>query len=48
MIERLNDIDNPYLYTFILGDNSKLNSDIKGIFQSNGISHLFSISGMHV
>ncbi len=48
MIDRLNNINNPYLYTFILGDNSKMDSDIKTTFQNNGVSHLFSISGMHV
>ena len=38
---------NPYLFTFILGDKSYLESNIKRSYQSNGISHLFSISGMH-
>ena len=39
--------NNPYLYTFILGDKSYLNSNVKRSYQSNGISHLFCISGMH-
>ena len=39
--------DNPYLYTFVLGDKSYLNSSVKRSYQSNGISHLFCISGMH-
>ncbi len=38
---------NPYLFTFILGDKSYLDSNIKRSYQSNGISHLFCISGMH-
>ena len=38
---------NSYLFTFILGDKSYLESNIKRSYQSNGISHLFSISGMH-
>ena len=38
---------NPYLFTFILGDKSYLESNVKRSYQSNGISHLFSISGMH-
>ena len=39
--------DNPYLYTFVLGDKSYLDSSVKRSYQSNGISHLFCISGMH-
>ncbi len=39
--------NNPYLYTFVLGDKSYLNSSVKRSYQSNGISHLFCISGMH-
>lgn len=37
-----------YLKTFIIGDNSEINKNIKNTFQSNGISHLFAISGMHL
>ena len=37
-----------YLYAFILGDTSYINSDIKEKYLSLGISHLFAISGMHV
>nr|MBP3258968.1 DNA internalization-related competence protein ComEC/Rec2 [Bacilli bacterium] len=37
-----------YLYTFILGDSNYIDNDIKDSMQSNGISHLFSVSGMHV
>ncbi len=44
--ERLH--DNPYLYTFILGDKTLLLSDVKEAYQNNGISHLFAISGMHI
>jgi len=46
LIKRLN--NNPYLYTFILGDKSLLSPDIKKSYQTNGISHLFAISGMHI
>ena len=38
----------PYLNTFILGDTSYLSEDIKNSYLTNGISHLFSVSGMHV
>lgn len=37
-----------YLKVFILGDQSDLNSDIIASYRENGISHLFSISGMHL
>ena len=37
-----------YIKTFILGDKSDLNSDMKIIYQENGISHLLAISGMHI
>ncbi|MBQ6323371.1 MAG: DNA internalization-related competence protein ComEC/Rec2, partial [Bacilli bacterium] len=46
LIKRLN--NNPYLYTFILGDKSLLKESVKRSYQSNGISHLFAISGMHI
>ena len=37
-----------YLNTFLLGDNSLLDEKIIESYQVNGISHIFSISGMHV
>ena len=45
---RINNISKTkeYLHTFILGNN-KLD-DISNIYQKLGISHLFSISGMHL
>ena len=36
-----------YLKTFILGDNA-ITDDIKETYQTNGISHLFAVSGMHL
>lgn len=39
---------NPYLSTFILGDKTYLDSNVKRSYQENGISHLFAISGMHI
>ena len=39
---------NSYLHTFILGDKSYLDRDVKISYQENGISHLFAISGMHI
>ena len=37
-----------YLLTFILGDDSYVDDNVIKSYQGNGISHLFSISGMHV
>lgn len=37
-----------YLNAFILGDTSGIKSSIMDSFRTNGINHLFSISGMHV
>ena len=37
-----------YLKIFILGDNKYLDKTIKESFKINGISHLFSVSGMHI
>ncbi len=38
----------PYYKTFILGDKRELNFDDYTNFQTNGVSHLFAISGMHI
>lgn len=46
IIKRIN--NNPYLYTFILGDTSYINFNVLKSYRDNGISHLFSISGMHI
>ncbi len=37
-----------YLKTFLLGDNNEIEDNIKTTYQTNGISHLFAISGMHL
>ncbi len=37
-----------YLYAFILGDTSYINDKVMESYQTNGVSHLFAISGMHV
>ena len=39
---------NEYIKTFILGDTSTLDDQISNSYRQNGISHLFSISGMHI
>ena len=37
-----------YLHAFILGNLENIDENIKNTYRSNGISHLFAISGMHV
>ena len=37
-----------YLKVFLLGDQTNLNLDVVSSYRENGISHLFSISGMHL
>ncbi len=49
IIARIDKISNfAYLKAFILGDTSSIDSVVKDSYQTNGISHLFAISGMHV
>ena len=37
-----------YLNAFILGNNKEIDEDIIESYQTNGISHLLAISGMHI
>ena len=37
-----------YLNTFILGDSSYIENRVLDSYRTNGISHLFSVSGMHI
>jgi len=46
IIDYLN--NDPYLNTFIIGEKSYLEEEVKRSYQENGISHLFAISGMHI
>ena len=49
IIKRIDSIDGSgYLRLFLLGDKGGINSEILDIYQSNGISHLFAVSGMHI
>ncbi len=48
LIDRIDKLNSPYFYAFILGDTSFIDSSIKSTYQSNGISHLLAISGMHI
>ena len=49
LINKMNKIKrSDYIKLFILGDNSYINDKIKNSYSANGISHLFSVSGMHI
>ena len=49
IIDRIELIDKTgYLKIFILGDKNDLDSEVMNNYQINGVSHLFSISGMHI
>lgn len=38
----------PYINTLLFGNKSDLNNDILSSYSTNGISHLFAISGSHI
>ena len=49
IIKRITKIDKTgYLKIFITGEKDDLDNNILQEYQTNGVSHLFSISGMHV
>ncbi|MBQ1812345.1 MAG: DNA internalization-related competence protein ComEC/Rec2 [Bacilli bacterium] len=49
IIDRINEDDNKdYLYTFILGEKKYISKNVLESYKTNGISHLFAISGMHI
>ena len=50
IIKRINSNDDlsPYFKTFILGDKRELSLNEYTNYQTNGVSHLFAISGMHI
>ena len=49
MYKRINNIKyNQYLYAFILGDISYLDEEVYDNYKTNGITHLFALSGLHV
>ena len=49
LINRINKIKrSEYLYAFIFGDTTNIDEYILSSYRGNGISHLFSVSGMHI
>lgn len=43
-----NNLSYKYLYAFVLGDMRYIDSDVESAYQELGISHLYSVSGMHI
>ncbi len=39
---------NEYLYAFILGKSYYIDSDVLNNYKTNGVTHLFALSGLHV
>jgi len=49
LIKRISNIKcSEYLNTFILGNSSYISDNVLESYRTNGISHLFSVSGMHI
>lgn len=51
IVNKINNYDDnikPYLSLFILGDKTYLDSNLYDSYRSNGIWHLFAVSGMHI
>ena len=48
IINRLKNINNEYLYAFILGETNYLDEETYNSYKTNGITHLFSLSALHV
>ena len=49
LVDRISNLKkSEYLKTFILGNTSDIDSDILESYRTNGVSHLFSVSGMHI
>ena len=46
--KRIDSINNEYLYAFILGKSSYINGESYDNYKTNGITHLFALSGLHV
>ncbi len=49
IISRISSINNnEYLYAFILGKSSYIDSEVYNNYRINGVTHLFALSGLHV
>lgn len=49
-IDRANNLEktSSYMHAFILGDSSLMSSNVYENYRSNGVTHLFAVSGMHI
>ena len=49
MYDRSDKIDNStYIYSFVLGKTQLIDIDVLNTYRTNGVSHLFALSGQHV
>ena len=49
MYKHANDYDgNAYIYAFLLGNTKRIDTEVLESYRTNGISHLFALSGLHV
>ena len=49
VINRISKINNnEYLYAFILGKSNYIDNEVYNNYKTNGITHLFALSGLHV
>ena len=47
--KRISNINNnSYLYAFILGETSYIDDNVYNNYKTNGITHLFALSGLHI
>ena len=48
LVDSMGDKNGGILAAMILGDKSEMDSDVKELYQNNGISHILAISGLHI
>lgn len=48
LVDCLGEKNGGILAAMILGEKSEMDSDVKELYQSNGISHILAISGLHI
>ena len=48
VFKRIKKLSNEYLYAFILGETFYIDNDVYNGYRINGITHLFSLSALHI
>ena len=49
ILERIESLKSrAYVKTFLLGDMKEISKKVRDVYQKQGLSHLFSVSGMHI